>query len=116
MKRNLTSVAKSLRKRMTDAEAKLWLHLRRKQSEAKFRRQCPIGKYIVDFVSFDANVIVEVDGGQHAQSESDKLRDKWLMSQGFKVLRFWDNDVLKKIEAVIEAIRHEISPPLVGED
>ncbi len=116
MKKKLTPIAKSLRKRMTDAEVKLWNYLRRKQPGAKFRRQCPIGKYIVDFISFDAGVIVEVDGGQHADSESDKVRDEWLASQGFKVLRFWDNDVLKKIEAVIEAIRHEISPPLVGED
>jgi very-short-patch-repair endonuclease len=116
MKKELTPIARNLRKRMTDAEIKLWRYLRRKQPGAKFRRQCQIGKYIVDFVSFDASVVVKVDGGQHVDSESDMVRDEWLASQGFKVLRFWNNDVLKNIEAVIGTIRREIPPPPVGRD
>jgi len=116
VKKKLTPIAKGLRKRMTDAEGKLWRFLRRKQTGIKFRRQCPIGRYIVDFISFDAGIIIEVDGGQHAESETDKARDKWLTSQGFKVIRFWNTDVLKNIEGVIEVIEKEISPPLVGGD
>jgi very-short-patch-repair endonuclease len=97
---------------MTDAEIKLWKHLNRKQLAVKFRRQCPIGSYIVDFVSFDGRVIVEVDGGKHVESKTDESRDKWLVSQGFKVLRFWNNEVLTNLKGVLEANRKEIfSPP-----
>jgi hypothetical protein len=76
----------------------------------KFRRQCPIGNYIVDFVSYEARLVVEVDGGQHSESESDKARDGWIESQGFKVLRFWNNEVLGNIEGVLDLIIKEISP------
>ena len=70
----------------------------------KFRRQQPIGKYVVDFVSFEKRVVIEVDGGQHSE-EVDKERDQWLNNEGFKVLRFWNNEVLKNTEGVFEVIR-----------
>jgi len=72
----------------------------------KFRRQQPIGKYIVDFVSFEKRIVIELDGGQHsAEQERDRERDNWLSKQGFKVLRFWDNEVLQNLEGVLEVIR-----------
>lgn len=91
---------------MTDAEKRLWYLLRdRRLSGYKFRRQVPIGPYIADFVCLSARLIVELDGGQHAeQTKKDKVRDAWLKSQRFRVLRFWDNDVLANTEGVLQAI------------
>jgi very-short-patch-repair endonuclease len=109
--------AKVLRKNMTDAEQLLWRHLRaHRLYSQKFRRQQPIGPYVVDFVHFGARVIVEADGGQHNGSVDDAKRDAWLRGQGFTVLRFWNNDILQNIEAVLEAILNEVakgtpSPP-----
>jgi very-short-patch-repair endonuclease len=102
--------AKSLRKRMTDAEQKLWKNLRSKQIVAtKFRRQQPIGPYIVDFVSFKEKLIIEVDGGQHAeQVENDQIRDLYFIHKGYKILRFWNNEVLQNIKGVLEAIKLEV--------
>ncbi len=105
MRNKLIPLAKRFRKKMTDAEFKLWKHLRNKQLVVKFRRQSPIGNYIVDFVSFKSKLVIEIDGGQHARSNDDKSREKWLTSQGFKVLRFWNNDVLENIEGVLDKIR-----------
>ncbi len=106
MDNNLTSAAKNLRKRLTDVERLLWRLLRARQIEGlKFRRQEPIGRYIVDFVCYESKVIIEVDGGQHSiEIEKDKERDEWLKSQGFKVLRFWNNEVLTNTEGVLEVI------------
>jgi len=99
-----SSRAKDLRKNATDAERYLWKHLRAKQIEGlKFRRQEPIGKYIVDFVCFEKGIVVEVDGGQHSP-DVDKTRDAWLHSQELKVLRFWNHEVLQNIEGVLEVI------------
>lgn len=104
MRADSTNLAKNLRKSFTDTERLLWKHLRSKQVEGlKFRRQEPIGKYIVDFICFEASLIVEVDGGQHSE-EVDKDRDTWLTSQGFKVQRFWNHEVLQNIEGVLEVI------------
>ena len=99
--------ARELRKKSTDAERLLWRHLRAKQLEGmKFRRQQPIGDYIADFVSFDKRVIVEVDGSQHIMRKAkDDQRTRWLEEQGFKVLRFWNNDVMKNTEGVLRVIR-----------
>lgn len=108
MKRKLTPLARTLRKRMSDAEIKLWKYLSRKQLGVIFRRQYPIKEFIVDFISFDAKLVIEVDGSQHAGSEADKVRDEWFRSQVFNVLRFWDNEVLRNIEGVMETIRREI--------
>jgi adenine-specific DNA-methyltransferase len=98
--------ARELRKTMTDAERALWRHLRLRQiSGYKFRRQQPIGKYIVDFVCFEKKLIVEVDGAHHAeQSAYDIGRSAWLEKEGFRVLRFWDNQVLKETNGVKEMI------------
>jgi very-short-patch-repair endonuclease len=114
----LTPLAKNLRKGTTDTERLLWRHLRTKHmGELKFRRQQPIGPYIVDFVCFEKKIIVELDGGQHAQPEqkqNDSTRDQWFEAQGYKVLRYWDNEVLTNIQGVLEVIsRHCLNhPPL----
>ncbi len=91
---------------MTDVEKRLWYLLRdRRLNGYKFRRQMPIGPYVADFVCLQSRLIVELDGGQHAeQAEKDKVRDEWLKSQGFVVLRFWNNDVLANTEGVLQAI------------
>lgn len=109
----LTSLAKGLRNRPTDAEILLWKHLRQKQMEGlKFRRQQPIDHYIVDFICLEKRIVIEVDGGQHAlQKEADVTRDEYLRQQGFRVLRFWNNEVLKNIRGVLEVVRqHCLSP------
>jgi len=95
---------------MTEAEKKLWNRIRNKQSGVKFRRQHAIGDYIVDFISFEKRVIIEIDGSQHFEHESDDKRDRWFRGQGYKVLRFWNNDVMKNIDGVLEVIMKEISP------
>lgn len=98
--------ARALRSNLTDAEQRLWRHLRLRQINGhKFRRQRPIGPYIVDFVCLEKRLIVELDGGQHAEHSSyDGERDAWLRSQGFSVLRFWNNDVLQNLSGVKDAI------------
>ncbi|NCT71744.1 MAG: endonuclease domain-containing protein [Xanthomonadaceae bacterium] len=97
--------AKQLRRNMTDAERRLWKYLRAHRLDGqKFRRQQPIGPCIVDFVHFGARVVVEADGGQHVQSPHDAARDAWLMRQGFRVLRFWNDDILLHTDAVLESI------------
>jgi len=102
--------ARDLRRDMTDAERLLWRYLRRRQlAGRKFRRQHPVGKYIVDFVCIKEGLIVEVDGGQHAdREEQDAARTVWLEGQGFRVLRFWNNEVLANIEGVREVIRRAV--------
>ena len=90
---------------MTEAERLLWQHLRAHRLRGeKFRRQQPLGIYIVDFVHFGARVVVEADGGQHSDSKSDVTRDIWLRSQCFRVLRFWNNEILRNRDAVLEMI------------
>jgi len=104
-----TARAKELRKNSTDAERVLWQRLRAHRFAGyKFRRQQPLGRYIVDFVCFEKYLIIELDGGQHAeQAVYDAERSIWLQSQGFRVLRFWNHEVLKDAEAVTEAILRE---------
>jgi TrmH RNA methyltransferase len=90
---------------MTDAEHRLWKELRSARLlDAKFRRQEPIGKYIADFVSFEHRLVVEADGGQHVENPKDVARDRWFESQGFRVLRFWNDEVLTRTEDVLERI------------
>lgn len=109
--------ARELRKNLTDAERKLWAQLRLRQVEGhRFRRQRPVGPYIVDFICLEQRLIIEVDGGQHAERTSkDAKRDAWLRSQGYRVLRFWNNEVLSQTEGVlhviIEALGEEGRPP-----
>lgn len=99
-----------MRKNSTEVEKILWSHLRLNQLEGyKFRRQQPVGRFIVDFVCFEKKVVIELDGGQHMdEHEKDQKRDEWLKSQGFKVLRFWNNEVFDNIEGVKEMIRREL--------
>ena len=101
--------AKELRKNSTDAERPLWQKLRAHQLAGyKFRRQRPVGPYIVDFVCFEKQVIVELDDGQHSErAVYDGQRSAWLESQGFRVLRFWNHEVLQNLEAVTEVIFRE---------
>jgi very-short-patch-repair endonuclease len=97
--------AKALRANATDAEIKPWQLLRsRRLASMKFRRQVPIGPWIVDFVSFEKRLIIEADGSQHAESERDKGRDYDLSERGFQVLRVWTNDILTRSESVMEMI------------
>jgi adenine-specific DNA-methyltransferase len=97
--------ARSLRKSMTDAERKLWSLLRnRKLSGYKFRRQVPIGPYVADFLCFEARLIVEADGGQHAAAGHDSVRDEWLHSEGYTVLRFWNSDIFDNPEGVLQKL------------
>ena len=100
--------AQSLRKNLTEAEQKLWYHLRRGNlKEWRFRRQVPIGKYIVDFICYTKNLIIEVDGGEHNEEDTliyDKARTLWLKSQGYRIKRFWNHEVLCHIEEVLEEI------------
>jgi len=98
--------ARELRKRLTNAEKELWKHIRLRQIAGhKFRRQQPIGTYIADFACLEKKLVVEVDGGQHSeQSSYDEERTAWLESQGYRVLRFWNNEVLKEIEIVLDVI------------
>ena len=108
-----TLFARQLRQNRTDAERKLWNRLRRKQLEgARFRQQTPIGRYIVDFFCPEALLIVEVDGSQHL-GERDHMRDEWLTKEGYRVLRFWNNDVLKNTESVVAAIFNALQSRLI---
>ena len=104
--RSLTSRARELRRQSTDAERALWSRLRgRGLQGVKFRRQARIEHYIVDFLSTKHRLIIELDGGHHAdQRESDDARTRDLESRGFRVLRFWNNDVLREPDSVLEAI------------
>jgi len=97
--------AGQLRKEPTSAESKLWSKIRNDQLGVTFRRQHAIGNYIPDFCSPKANLIIELDGSQHLeQEEYDQARTKYLVSLGYKVIRFWNNDVLNNIDSVILAI------------
>jgi very-short-patch-repair endonuclease len=104
--------ARKLRKDQTDAERRLWWHLRNRQLEGwKFRRQFQIGDYIADFACIDGKLIVELDGGQHSEREEyDDRRTRELEKAGFVVLRFWNNDVLTNSEGVIEEILRMLRP------
>jgi very-short-patch-repair endonuclease len=94
-----------LRGAATDAEAALWFRIRsRRLNACKFVRQEPIGPYTVDFVCRERRVVVEVDGGQHADNRHDVIRDKWLADHNYRVLRFWNNEVLGNVAGVLEVI------------
>jgi very-short-patch-repair endonuclease len=95
---------------MTDAERKLWFALKGRRFEAhKFRRQVRIGPYIADFLCFESRLIVEVDGGQHADSLRERERDEWLAENHFRVIRFWNNDVLSNLNGVLTHLAEALS-------
>jgi very-short-patch-repair endonuclease len=107
--------ARALRKRLTPKEVKLWVQLRELKAHGyHFRRQAPIGRYIVDFASFGARMVVEVDGGQHGMEagiQSDGARDTFLRSRGFSVLRFWNSYIDQNLSGVMETILSALSTP-----
>ena len=113
----LKPFARELRNNGTDTERLLWKYLRNRQLEGvKFRRQQPIEAYIVDFISFDKRIVIELDGGQHAENmKYDEQRSACLRANGFSVLRFWNSDVIENTESVLEVIRQqclqELPPP-----
>lgn len=116
-----TTIARKLRNNMTEAEEYIWYMLRSKNIRGlKFRRQQPIGKFIVDFVCFENKLIIEIDGGQHnVNKEYDHRRDEWLQNQGFKVMRFWNSEVIENRPAVLEKISDfcfhpSPTPPIKG--
>jgi len=108
MRHQLTKFARKLRKEQTPQEAKLWALVRRKSfKDFKFRRQYPIGNYIVDICCPEKRLVIELDGGQHSeekQIEIDKERERFLKNRGYKILRFWNNDIDKNIEGVFDKI------------
>jgi 16S rRNA processing protein RimM len=109
---NHTQIERQLRRNMTKAEKIFWFQVRNRRFEnLKFKRQFPIPPYIVDFICEDHNLIIEIDGGQHNESETDQVRDKFLQDNGYKILRFWNNDVLNNIEGVMMKISNHLSIP-----
>jgi very-short-patch-repair endonuclease len=97
--------ARTLRRNATDVERIMWLVLRdRRLSGIKFRRQVPIGPFVADFAAIEHRIVVELDGGQHADSVADARRDAFLTREGWRVLRFWNNDVMHNREGVLERI------------
>ena len=107
--------ARQLRNEPTEAERRLWTVLAgRKLAGIRFNRQVPVGPYICDFVARSARLIIEVDGGQHAESPQDAARTRFLETQGFRVLRFWNNDILGNLEGVaaeIERMAADVPSP-----
>jgi very-short-patch-repair endonuclease len=111
--RSRIDLSRNLRRRETDSEHLLWLSLRNRRLDGfKFRRQQAIGGYIVDFVCQETRLIIELDGGQHAvNAEQDTIRTNYLIERGYRVLRFWNNDVLSNTTGVLESILRELRTP-----
>ncbi|MGE5504423.1 MAG: endonuclease domain-containing protein [Actinomycetota bacterium] len=104
--------ARTLRRNATEAERRLWSRLRDRQLDGhKFRRQQPIGPYFADFCCWEARLVVEVDGGQHADSRHDEVRTAWLAERGWQVLRFWNNEVLGNTDGVLQTILDVLKTP-----
>ena len=116
---HLKRLARNLRTHQTEAEARLWQHLRRDQLGVRFYRQRPFGQYILDFYAPTAKLVIELDGSQHIddpdQREKDKSRDRWLNSRGLQVLRFDDRQVLTETRAVLELVFQAVRHASVGE-
>ena len=111
---NKITLARNLRKNATIQERRLWNLLKNRQfHNLKFKRQQPIGDYIVDFISKEAKVIIEIDGGQHNEQENieyDKTRTEFLNGLGYKVIRFWNNEIYENIDGVLLRLNKEINP------
>ena len=107
MRKELTGIARGLRRRQTDAERKLWSHIRDRQIDGwTFKRQVAHGRYVLDFFCFETSLVIEVDGAQHAdeRAEYDRMRTAYLEREGLRVLRFWNSDVLDNIDGVLATI------------
>lgn len=104
------SKVRRLRRDQTTVEQKLWAQLRNRQLNGhKFRRQVPLGRFIVDFSCYDARLVVELDKGQHGESEAeDAARTAWLSNRGFRVLRFWNHEVMENMEGVLSRILEKL--------
>ena len=104
--------ARNLRKNATDAERRLWSAIRRRALDGhRFRRQHPLGRYIVDFVCLESRLIIELDGGQHAdRTEQDAARTAWLEENGYTVIRLWNNDVMTNLDGCLLTIRAALQP------
>ncbi|MDP1881473.1 MAG: DUF559 domain-containing protein [Bradyrhizobium sp.] len=110
--KRIRGFAKRLRREPTDAEITLWRLLRgRRLALFKFRRQVPFQNFILDFVCFEKQLVIEIDGSQHADSERDTARGAVLMAEGFRVARYWNNDVLQRPSAVLEDIFAKLAEP-----
>jgi len=97
--------ARQLRLTMTDAERRLWAALRGRRLQGyKFRRQHPLGPFVLDFVCIEHRLVIEADGGQHADNTNDQRRTRWLENRGWRIIRFWNNEILSNTEGVAEAI------------
>ena len=109
----LTGTARELRCNSTDAERRLWYLLRGRRLEGyKFRRQFVVGRYVADFVCVEARLVVELDGGQHSErTVQDEERARFLEAQGFRVRRFWNDEVLAETEAVLTVILRDLQSP-----
>jgi very-short-patch-repair endonuclease len=108
--RKMIRIARRLRVNQTDAETVLWNRIRNRQVDGyKFVRQEPIGNYVCDFVCRERLVVIEVDGGQHNESTADAIRDHRLAEDGYRVLRFWNNDVLSNLEGVLATIQTKLA-------
>ena len=119
--KRLTILARNLRRNQSDTERNLWSRSHRSQlNGVKFRRQQPVGDYIVDFISFEKRLIIEIDGDQHAElnKENDRARTEYLKSRGYRVVRFWNTDVMQNIEGVIDEIVNTLTftSPVKGEE
>jgi very-short-patch-repair endonuclease len=108
-----TIIARKLRKQQTPQEVKVWARLRDRQFLGyKFRRQVPVGRYVVDFYCAEKKLILEVDGGHHMQQETqDRSREEYLHTQGYQVLRFWNSDIEQNLEGVFERIQQALQDP-----
>lgn len=105
----LAAYSQQLRKDMPDAERRLWHYIRREQLGVKFRRQYMVGPYIADFACLERKVIIELDGGQHATRYGyDRIRDEYLLEQGFRILRFWNHEMFENLEGVITIIQQSL--------
>ena len=108
-----TQFARHLRRTMTDAEISLWHHLRNRAFMGyKFRRQHPLGRYIVDFACIGKRLVVELDGGQQVNDPADAARTRWIEANGYRVLRFWNNDALVQQQVVLAVIFEALDVPL----
>ncbi len=108
-KKRLTTLAQRHRRNPTEAEIRLWSHLRSKQLGAKFIREFQIGNYIVDIVCRSARLVIELDGGQHAENEADLVRTQEIEAHGYTVIRFWNNDVLSNTDGVLTVIAEHLA-------